>query len=108
MEQARARVLLEQLGMTTLRPPIGTSTSDLLLENSLLTRLQELHAALRQEELEREKRAALVGVLAKVRAELDELWNGLAKDAPDYVALRRGDPTTYAQIRTLLQPIVYE
>ncbi|MCA9936797.1 MAG: tetratricopeptide repeat protein, partial [Anaerolineales bacterium] len=108
VERARTRVLLEQLGTATLHPPAGASASDLLRESKLLARLQELHVALRQEEMQLEKRAALVGALAKVRAGLNELWNGLAEDAPDYVVLRRGDPTTYAQIRTLLRPLLSE
>lgn len=102
VEQARARVLLEQLGTTTLRTPTGISPSDLLVENSLLARLQELHAALRHEDLDLENRATLARAITKTRKELIELWNSLAESAPDFVSLRRGDPATYADICDML------
>ena len=43
--------------------------------------------------------------LDAVQDELEECWSAMAVHAPEYVALRRGDPTTIARLRTLLEPV---
>lgn len=108
VERARARTLLEQLGTTELRTSTGVSSDIVAEEHRLLERLRGLQRALRRERLSLEERSMLAEVTRVVQTELDTLWNQLRGESPDYVALRRGEPTNREEMRALLQPLVVE
>jgi tetratricopeptide (TPR) repeat protein len=97
-ERARSRTLIEALGPTTAIVPPGHVPEGLRRdEAALLARAQAADVALRTspgEDVRREYDAA--------QDELNTLWDQMAAAAPEYVALRRGRPLDFDEIRALL------
>lgn len=90
LERAKSRVFLDVLALTSLRPPPAADPSLLDEERSLLEAL----------------RAAPSGISAlDIGERLHAVWDSLAADpaAAEYVALRRGAPLEWEEVRGLLR-----
>jgi tetratricopeptide (TPR) repeat protein len=102
-ERAKSRTFIELLGRTTnIAPPSNLPPELLQKEGQVLNQLRALEISMRslmdikeQEQMERAYNAAQI--------ELDEIWKQTADIAPEYAALRRGQPVTFDGVRRLLK-----
>jgi CHAT domain-containing protein/tetratricopeptide (TPR) repeat protein len=90
LERAKSRVFLNILALTPLRPPDFADPAPLAEEQALLEELRQAPTG----------NAALA-----VSERLHAVWDRLAADpaAAEYVAMRRGDPLDWEEVRLLLR-----
>jgi CHAT domain-containing protein/predicted LPLAT superfamily acyltransferase len=102
-EAGKGRLFLDQLGADAFPAPSLPPTQGPLLEReaSLISELRALENAIRNAPDE-DRRRQFVAQQGEKRAALDEMWAELEPRAPDYVALRRGDPVRYEQLQALV------
>jgi tetratricopeptide (TPR) repeat protein len=102
-ERAKSRTFIELLGRTTnITPPSNLPLELLQKETQVLDQLRALEISMRnsmdvteQEQMEQAYNEAQIG--------LDEIWKQIANIAPEYAALRRGQPETFDGVRELLR-----
>jgi tetratricopeptide (TPR) repeat protein len=100
VERAKSRTLIEMLGSTIRVAPPPEVPSDLQsAEEDLLTQLQELDRCLQASPQDREH---ILPEYDRIWTQLEATWQEMADIAPEYVALRRGVPATFSDIRKLL------
>jgi CHAT domain-containing protein len=102
-EAGKSRLFLDQLGTDAFLTPSLPAAQKPLLEReaNLISELRALEHAIRNAPDEARRRQ-FVAQQAERRAALDEMWAQLEPHAPDYVALRRGDPIKYEQLQALV------
>jgi CHAT domain-containing protein len=102
-EEARSRLLRDQLGVLRFPPPEAVPAFLIEEEADLLRRLRENEIALR-EMRDEARRQGLVDETATVRERLRALWDKLARDygASGYVALRRGEILRWSDLQDWL------
>jgi tetratricopeptide (TPR) repeat protein len=103
VERSRSRAFLDQLGYTELIAPQGVDPILLARERALAVALQEQALATRQVKSE-DPRRKLAGHMASLQTEWNTVLARMQEQAPEYVALRRGEPASLEEIRALLQP----
>ncbi|MCT9113642.1 CHAT domain-containing protein [Streptomyces mirabilis] len=100
VQRAKSRALLEMAGTTTLRPvaPRTGRFAELLGEE------EECLSRLRADRFRSTSRAPgpFPATTTSVRNRLDALYTEMTAFDPDYVSLRRGTPSTVAEVRTWL------
>jgi tetratricopeptide (TPR) repeat protein len=101
MERARSRSLVELLGWGDLPRPAGVAPSLLDRERSLLDEARRLTDALRTA-VDGPPRRRSEGRLAAVEEQLRSLWEEMSGQAPEYVALRRGEPLDEVAMGTVM------
>ncbi|MDY7075909.1 MAG: CHAT domain-containing protein [Chloroflexota bacterium] len=102
-EASNERLFLDQLGTDVSFAPSLPSAQGPLLEREtrLAGELRPLTNAIRNAPDEAHRRQYLIQQ-GERRIALDEVWAQLEPHAPDYVALRRGDPVRYDQLQALV------
>jgi CHAT domain-containing protein/tetratricopeptide (TPR) repeat protein len=102
-EAGKGRLFLDQLGYDDFPIPTLLPAQQLLLkkERSLINELRGLEHAIRTAPDETRRRE-FVAQQGEKRGALDEVWAQLGPHAPDYVALRRGDPVKYDDLQALV------
>ena len=92
LERAKSRVFLDILALTSLRSPATADPALLVEERSLLEKLGETSTGM----------AAL-----DIGERLQAVWDRLAADphAAEYVAMRRGAPLGWEEVRSLLRSL---
>ncbi len=102
VERSKSRTFLEQLGYEAFPTPEIPSTQQELLsaEAGMLHELRALQDMIR--DAVGEAQLEYFAQQRDKRKTLDALWEQLEVFAPDYVALRRGDPGDYRQIQAFL------
>jgi tetratricopeptide (TPR) repeat protein len=103
IEKARSRTLVEQLAQTTLSPPSTVAASLLDEEKHWLFELRRLSLALRN--ASDSEASSLADQVESAQQALDAVLERMNFDAADYVALRRGTPTEFSEIRKLLKNV---
>lgn len=101
MERAKSRSLVELLGWGDLPRPAGVVQSLLDRERSLLDEARCLTDALRTA-VDGPPRRRAEGRLADVEEQLGSLWEEMSGQAPEYVALRRGEPLDEVAMSTAM------
>jgi len=102
VERAKSRTFIEALGRgTTFAPPLNLPAEFLQREAQVLTQLQVLETRLRTS-TDTTEQEQVQHAYAEAQTELDEVWKRIADIAPEYAALRRGQPLAFEAIRTLL------
>lgn len=93
-EQIRSRTLLDLLSLGSMQIPHDSPKRELLVhEAQLLSRFQEI----------KQVQALHLSNAGQILHELDEVYKILAKDMPEYVALRRGKSNSFAEIQFCLR-----
>lgn len=102
-EEARSRILRDQLGTLDFSPPANLPSSLIQQERELLQSDRRLERALRNAPDETIRQAWYNERLA-IRSSLDTLWERLVQEynAMDYVALRRGERLKLKDIKQRL------
>jgi len=102
-EAGKGRIFLDQLGYDAFPAPSLPPAQRTLLEReaSLVSELRSLENGIRNAPDEARRRE-FVAQQGERRAGLDEVWAQLEPHAPDYVALRRGDPVQYNDLQALV------
>jgi CHAT domain-containing protein/predicted LPLAT superfamily acyltransferase len=102
-EAGKGRIFLDQLGTDNFPAPLVPQGQQPLLrgEREVLNELRSLEYAIRNA-LDEEQRRQFAAQLEERRSVLDEVWTRLEPYAPDYVAVRRGDPVKYGYLQALV------
>jgi CHAT domain-containing protein/tetratricopeptide (TPR) repeat protein len=102
-EAGKGRLFLDQLGTDAFSaPPLPPAQQALLeRETGLLNELRSLEYAIRNAPDE-DRWRQFVAQRGEKRGALDEVWAQLEPHAPDYVALRRGNPVKYDDLHALV------
>jgi tetratricopeptide (TPR) repeat protein len=102
VEGAKSRTMIEALGRTISGiSPANVSAELLQRERLLLDQLHALETGLRTS-LEEAEQQRLQRDYSATQNKIDETWQHLAMLAPEYTALRQGQPTTFVEIQQLL------
>lgn len=99
-EEARSRILRDQLGVLDFPPPANLPTELIEQERKLLQTDRNLENALRTVPDET-TRQSWVNERIEVRSSLNTLWNQIVQEygVTDYVALRRGERLKWEDVR---------
>ncbi len=93
IQRARSRALTELLGISRLPVPDQVPLALRQREEELLARLRQLQPSI-TEPLSPDQIAHCL----ELSAELDALWTEMQPLVPEYVAQRRGEPATFADV----------
>lgn len=101
-EANKARAFLAQMSYEEIPLPLPIESQPRLeRERKLARELRGYEDAIRNVETE-DERLSLVQQQDGIRTSLNDIWRELEPHAPDYVALRRGDPVEYDQLQALV------
>lgn len=101
-EMVKARSLLDFLKLKDISSPVALSDDSKLKEKKILGELRAYDIKMRKTN-SIDKLSSLIEESSKKKAELNELYDSLAKLIPEYVNLRRGKPLTMKSIKSLLR-----
>jgi tetratricopeptide repeat protein len=102
VERAKSRTLIEALGRTvSIVPPTSLPRELLQRETRRLDQLHALEMQLRTP-LDDTTKQQLQRAYTMAQNEIDEIWQDIATVAPEYAALRQGQPITSEDIQQML------
>jgi CHAT domain-containing protein/tetratricopeptide (TPR) repeat protein len=100
-ERARSRAFLDQLSHGDILPPKNIAADLLVKERGLISLMRKTHIALRSAKTD-EQRHIHSASITRAREDLVQVLGEMQRDAPEYVAMRRGSPVTLEEVKTYL------
>ena len=100
LERSRSCTLVEQLAQTTISPPTGVAASLLDREAHWLAEIRRLNLVIRN--VMEDEAASVANEIETVQQSLDKVLEKMPPQAADYVALRRGLPVEFDEIKECL------